>query len=89
MIFIIRTSKILLREVIIAISKYAFASTPFPLILSFETHCSAEQQNVMANILMEILGDMMVLVPFDENETRLPSPTDLLGKIIVKVLFYC
>lgn len=43
----------------------------------------------MANILMEILGDMMVLVPFDENETRLPSPTDLLGKIIVKVLFYC
>ncbi|KAJ1820904.1 1-phosphatidylinositol 4,5-bisphosphate phosphodiesterase delta-1, partial [Coemansia sp. RSA 2598] len=74
-----------LEYVIIAISRYAFAVSPYPVILSFETHCSLSQQARMATILKKHLGDMMVLAPVNgSNESALPSPNQLKHRIIIK-----
>ncbi len=35
----------------IAIAKYAFFSSPYPLILSLEVHCSKPQQIMMAEMM--------------------------------------
>ncbi|KAJ2659763.1 1-phosphatidylinositol 4,5-bisphosphate phosphodiesterase delta-1 [Coemansia sp. RSA 1200] len=79
------TTRILFEDVIIAISRYAFATSPYPVILSFETHCSLPQQARMAAILKKYLGKMMVLEPVDgEHESKLPSPNQLKHRIIVK-----
>ena len=44
------TSKISFREVLIAIKKSAFVSSPYPVILSIENHCSLSQQRKMATL---------------------------------------
>jgi hypothetical protein len=77
------TSKILFVDVIKVIKKYAFASSPYPVILSFENHCSADQQLRMAHIMKEIFGDMLALDPEKMGDT-LPSPEALKFKILVK-----
>ena len=80
-----RTSKITFQAVIQTIAKYAFVSSPFPLILSLENHCSFNQQIQMAKILREYLGDSLLLAPLTDSEfDRLPSPNALQNKIIVK-----
>ena len=38
-----RTTKILLSDTLVAIKEYAFAATPYPLILSIENHLKEEQ----------------------------------------------
>ncbi|EGB11462.1 hypothetical protein AURANDRAFT_21478, partial [Aureococcus anophagefferens] len=49
------TSKIPLRSVVVAIKKWAFYASPYPVILSLENHCSAAQCDVMAAIFAETL----------------------------------
>ena len=44
------TSKISFREVLIAIKKSAFVTSPYPVILSIENHCSLSQQRKMATL---------------------------------------
>lgn len=76
------TSKILFRDVIGAIKDYAFHSSPYPVILSIENHCSIKQQTIMARHIRSILGDL-VYAP-TELPDKIPSPADLMGKIILK-----
>jgi len=78
------TSKILFRDVIEAISTYAFVSSPYPLILSLELHCDIDQQEIMANIMRVKLGSWLVVEPLDTASINLPSPEDLKYKILVK-----
>uniref|UniRef100_UPI00398E56AC 1-phosphatidylinositol 4,5-bisphosphate phosphodiesterase eta-2a n=1 Tax=Pristiophorus japonicus TaxID=55135 RepID=UPI00398E56AC len=79
------TSKILFRDVIETINKYAFAKSEFPVILSIENHCSVPQQKKMAQYLCEILGDKLDVSSVQlDNMTQLPSPDSLKGKILVK-----
>ncbi|XP_041953686.1 1-phosphatidylinositol 4,5-bisphosphate phosphodiesterase eta-2a isoform X2 [Alosa sapidissima] len=79
------TSKILFKDVIETINKYAFVKNPYPVILSIENHCSIPQQKKMAQYLMEVLGDKLDLSSVTPNESgRLPSPEALKGKILVK-----
>jgi hypothetical protein len=67
------------------IKKYAFTTSPYPVILSIENHCSLPQQTKMAEIFEEIFGPMLLKLPIELDEKRrLTSPHDLKGKIIVK-----
>ncbi|CAO3569789.1 unnamed protein product [Mortierella alpina] len=78
------TSKILFRDVIEAISTYAFVNSPYPLILSLEIHCDLDQQEIMANIMRTKLGSWLVVAPLDSGLVLLPSPDQLKFKILVK-----
>ncbi|XP_029696941.1 LOW QUALITY PROTEIN: 1-phosphatidylinositol 4,5-bisphosphate phosphodiesterase beta-3-like [Takifugu rubripes] len=78
-----------LPEVIEAIAESAFKTSPYPVILSFENHVdSAKQQAKMAEYCRTIFGDALVIDPLEkyplEPGQPLPSPQELLGKILVK-----
>uniref|UniRef100_A0A8C1Q059 Phosphoinositide phospholipase C n=1 Tax=Cyprinus carpio TaxID=7962 RepID=A0A8C1Q059_CYPCA len=79
------TSKILFKDVIETINKYAFIKNQFPVILSIENHCSVPQQKKMAQYLTEVLGDKLDTssIPADPSGL-LPSPEALKGKILIK-----
>ncbi|CAL1547804.1 unnamed protein product [Lymnaea stagnalis] len=76
------TSKILFRDVIKAINEYAFITSPYPVILSIENHCSLQQQQVMANIMNLTFGEKIWRKEDDLIET--PTPEKLKNKIIIK-----
>eukprot|EP01098_Paradermamoeba_levis_P002351 TRINITY_DN12752_c0_g1_i1.p1 TRINITY_DN12752_c0_g1~~TRINITY_DN12752_c0_g1_i1.p1 ORF type:complete len:366 (-),score=76.72 TRINITY_DN12752_c0_g1_i1:4-1038(-) len=69
------------REAIKAIRDYSFATSPYPVIMSFENHCSVPQQDIMADILIEYLGPYF---PPPLRGDTLPSPDQLRGCIIIK-----
>ena len=50
-------------EVVAAIAEHAFTSSPLPVILSIEMHCSAKQQKKIAKELIDTLGDMLLRTP--------------------------
>lgn len=78
------TSKIPFKEVIETIAQYAFKTSPYPLILSVENHCSMEQQVVMAQHLRNILGKKLLTKPLNDQLQHLPSPEELMGRILIK-----
>ncbi|TSK92912.1 1-phosphatidylinositol 4,5-bisphosphate phosphodiesterase delta-4 [Bagarius yarrelli] len=79
------TSKILFKDVISTVAKYAFEASEYPLILSIENHCSIEQQTVMAELLKNILGDILLKTTINGKvPSVLPSPEELKGKILLK-----
>jgi phosphatidylinositol phospholipase C beta len=57
---------ILFKDVIYAIRDTAFVTTEFPLILSFENHCSKAQQYKLAKYCDEILGDLLLKEPIKD-----------------------
>uniref|UniRef100_A0AAY4CBE3 1-phosphatidylinositol 4,5-bisphosphate phosphodiesterase n=1 Tax=Denticeps clupeoides TaxID=299321 RepID=A0AAY4CBE3_9TELE len=83
------TSEISFKEVIEAIAECAFKTSPFPVILSFENHVdSPKQQAKMAEYCRSIFGDALLTEPFEkyplERGVPLPSPQELMGKILIK-----
>ncbi|KAL7386955.1 hypothetical protein ABVT39_016153 [Epinephelus coioides] len=79
------TSKILFKDVIVAIKEYAFKTSDYPVILSLENHCSVEQQEVMARHMSSILGSALVTSPLgDGMPDNFPSPEELKGKFLIK-----
>ncbi|KAI0239686.1 1-phosphatidylinositol 4,5-bisphosphate phosphodiesterase delta-1 [Lamellibrachia satsuma] len=78
------TSKILFKDVIVAISMYGFIASEYPVILSIENHCSIPQQRLMAKHLHEILGDLLYSNPMATLTDKLPSPDMLKKKVIIK-----
>lgn len=79
------TSSIPFLDCISIIGKHAFEESPYPLILSLEVHCNAEQQQVMVDIMIKEFGERLVREPYMINATILPSPEDLRHRILVKV----
>ncbi|XP_057678991.1 1-phosphatidylinositol 4,5-bisphosphate phosphodiesterase beta-4-like isoform X2 [Corythoichthys intestinalis] len=79
---------ILFKDVIQAIKETAFVTSEFPVILSFENHCSKPQQYKMAKYCEEIFGDFLQKQPLEnfpiESGRPLPSPNDLKRKILIK-----
>uniref|UniRef100_A0A671NIV9 Phosphoinositide phospholipase C n=1 Tax=Sinocyclocheilus anshuiensis TaxID=1608454 RepID=A0A671NIV9_9TELE len=62
-----------------------YQTSEYPLILSLENHCSVEQQKIMAQHLISILGSALITKPLgDQMPTCLPSPEELKGRFIVK-----
>ncbi|XP_074534141.1 1-phosphatidylinositol 4,5-bisphosphate phosphodiesterase zeta-1-like [Halichoeres trimaculatus] len=79
------TTKILFKDVITTVEQHAFEVSAYPVILSLENHCSKEQQEVMAQYLISILGDKLLRAPLDHQTSGdLPSPNDLQYKILIK-----
>ncbi|XP_056464967.1 1-phosphatidylinositol 4,5-bisphosphate phosphodiesterase beta-1-like [Gadus chalcogrammus] len=83
------TSEIPFKEVIEAIAECAFKTSPFPVILSFENHVdSLKQQAKMAEYCRSIFGEALLIDPLDkyplESGVPLPSPQELMGKILIK-----
>ncbi|XP_039593839.1 1-phosphatidylinositol 4,5-bisphosphate phosphodiesterase beta-4 isoform X3 [Polypterus senegalus] len=79
---------ILFKDVIQAIAETAFVTSQYPVILSFENHCSKSQQYKMAKYCEEIFGDLLLKQPLEgfplEPGQILPSPNDLKRKILIK-----
>ena len=44
-----------------------------------------EQQRHMARVFKEVLGDLLLTKPKEASADQLPSPSQLRGKIIIKV----
>lgn len=83
------TTEISFKEVIEAIAECAFKTSPFPILLSFENHVdSPKQQAKMAEYCRLIFGDALLMEPLEkyplEAGVPLPSPMDLMYKILVK-----
>ncbi|XP_017490705.1 PREDICTED: 1-phosphatidylinositol 4,5-bisphosphate phosphodiesterase-like, partial [Rhagoletis zephyria] len=76
------------KDVIYAIRDCAFVTSEYPVILSFENHCSKKQQYKLAKYCSEILGDLLLHEPLPnyplEPKMPLPSPNDLKFKILIK-----
>lgn len=53
------------QDVVVAIAETAFLTTDFPVILSFENHCSKANQLKMAKYCVESFGDMLLTKPLD------------------------
>ncbi|ERF75770.1 hypothetical protein EPUS_01600 [Endocarpon pusillum Z07020] len=79
------TSHVLFSDCISVISRYAFDVSPYPLILSLEVHCDAEQQGRMVHIMKDGFGERLVLEPIHESLRQLPTPEELKYRILVKV----
>ncbi|XP_051918314.1 1-phosphatidylinositol 4,5-bisphosphate phosphodiesterase beta-3 [Hippocampus zosterae] len=83
------TTEIPFKEVIEAIAESAFKTSPYPVILSFENHVdSAKQQAKMAEYCRTIFGDALLIDPLEKYPLvpgqALPSPQEMLGKILIK-----
>uniref|UniRef100_A0A8C9DF69 1-phosphatidylinositol 4,5-bisphosphate phosphodiesterase n=1 Tax=Prolemur simus TaxID=1328070 RepID=A0A8C9DF69_PROSS len=83
------TTEISFKEVIEAIAECAFKTSPFPILLSFENHVdSPKQQAKMAEYCRLIFGDALLMEPLEkyplDSGVPLPSPMDLMYKILVK-----
>ena len=65
-----------------------FISGPetYPVILSLEQHCCPKIQKTSARLFREILGEKLLSEPLEaiHHNSSLPSPSQLLGKIIIK-----
>ncbi|CAI4223333.1 unnamed protein product [Auanema sp. JU1783] len=76
------------KDVLYQIRDTAFARSDYPVILSFENHCSKSNQLKMARYCMDIFGDMLLTKPFEdfalEPAVPLPSPNRLKRKILIK-----
>ncbi|CAL8393798.1 unnamed protein product [Gadus morhua 'NCC'] len=79
---------ILFKDVIQAIRDTAFVTSEYPVILSFENHCSKPQQYKMAKYCEETFGELLLRLPLEgfpiEAGRPLPSPNDLKRKILIK-----
>ena len=71
-----------------SIVPFAFATSVYPLILSLEVRCDDQHQRTVAKILLQYLGKMLHRGPVSETDTALPSPQELQGKILIKVVLY-
>ncbi|KAF8634995.1 hypothetical protein AX15_000610 [Amanita polypyramis BW_CC] len=80
------TSKVSLREVCQAISKYGFVASIYPIVISAEMHCSLPMQEMVVDIMVEVFGDTLVRMEVGEHQEVdvLPSPEELKGKILFK-----
>ncbi|XP_038076534.1 1-phosphatidylinositol 4,5-bisphosphate phosphodiesterase beta-4-like isoform X1 [Patiria miniata] len=81
-------SDINFKDVIIAIRDTAFVTSEFPVILSFENHCTKFQQYKLAKYCEEYLGEYLLKEPLADHGLDsgipLPSPNKLKRKILIK-----
>ncbi|PHH49095.1 1-phosphatidylinositol 4,5-bisphosphate phosphodiesterase delta-4 [Ceratocystis fimbriata CBS 114723] len=79
------TSAVSFESCITSINKWAFYASPYPLWISLEVHTNPTQQARMVQIMKDIFGPLLVTEPLDPMSHTLPSPEELMGRIIIKV----
>ncbi|EDV19641.1 uncharacterized protein TRIADDRAFT_61893 [Trichoplax adhaerens] len=76
------------KDVMYAIADSAFKTSDYPVILSFENHCTTKQQQKLAQYCKTIFGDMLLNKILDDYPLEpgkpLPPPSALYRKIIIK-----
>ena len=81
-------TEIVLKDVLEAIADSAFKTSDFPIVLSFENHCSPRQQAKIANYCRKIFGDTLLTDPLPSFPLKpgvsLPTPASLRRKVIIK-----
>jgi len=82
------TSRVKFLDVLRAIDEAAFASSPLPVLISVEMHCSSDQQKKCARYMRSVFGDKLLL-PDDLSKlggaaAAVLSPEALAGRILVK-----
>ncbi|KAI1614039.1 phosphoinositide-specific phospholipase C [Exophiala viscosa] len=77
------THAVSFRSVCHAIKDSAFLTTDLPIIVSLEVHACHDQQEVMVDIIREVWSGL--LVDFDGDPQKLPTPESLRRKILIKV----
>ncbi|CDW90514.1 1-phosphatidylinositol-bisphosphate phosphodiesterase eta-2 [Stylonychia lemnae] len=86
------TSAITFRSVIEAVEECAFQYSQYPVIISLEMHCSQKQQEVIANHMIDVLGELNIYklpnyitsITQAEDIPRYPSPEELKRKYVIK-----
>lgn len=80
------TTRLGIREALRAVARYAFAASPWPLILCLEVHNTLPQQDVLASILRAELGPALLTqrLAYSAHAPHLPSPQELRGRILIK-----
>lgn len=77
------------RAVCATIRDHAFEKSSLPLIVSLEVHASAEQQEIMVELMHEYWKGLLVDLPLDPSQSfeqlNLPTLKELENKILVKV----
>nr|CAB3264928.1 1-phosphatidylinositol 4,5-bisphosphate phosphodiesterase beta-4 [Phallusia mammillata] len=76
------------KNILYAIKDSAFVVSEYPVVLSFETHCSKPLQLKMAKYCEEVFGEMLLTKPLEsfplERGIPLPPPSALKRRILIK-----
>jgi hypothetical protein len=77
-------------DVLSEIKKHAFVTSPYPLLLFIENHCSLTMQEMIAYYVLATFGDHLVpaneiAYGSDSSGRHLPSPEDLFEKVILVI----
>ncbi|RCN28929.1 Phosphatidylinositol-specific phospholipase C, X domain protein [Ancylostoma caninum] len=75
---------ITLRHTLECIKRYAFETSPYPVILTIENHVGLVQQRVMVDVFQEVLGDLLYLPHPRSAQLEFPSPNVLKKKILLR-----
>ncbi|KAL0945843.1 hypothetical protein HGRIS_012126 [Hohenbuehelia grisea] len=86
------TKDIPLRAICTAINKYAFVTSPYPLIISAEVHCGIEGQDQIVKVMKECFGNRLIsdedIIATGEvamkKIDKLPSVESLKEKFLLK-----
>ncbi|PNP74819.1 hypothetical protein FNYG_11833 [Fusarium nygamai] len=79
------TASISFRKVIATINKYTFIKSRFPLWISLKVHYNPNQQAIIVNIIKEAFGSRLVTETLEDCNNKLPSPSKLIERILIKV----
>ena len=72
-----------LEEILYELKETAFINSDLPVILSIENHLDERHQNIMANKLKSILGDLYIF-PYNEKPKYVPTLREMQKKFLVK-----
>ncbi|KAL8970786.1 MAG: hypothetical protein Q9197_003621 [Variospora fuerteventurae] len=80
------TKEVSFRSVCMAVRDAAFVHSDLPIIVSLEVHAGKDQQEIMVEIMEQIWKGLLVKPSSGDGQT-LPSPGELLKKILIKVKY--
>ena len=78
------TQRVRLDQMLHTIKEHAFKASEYPLIISLDIHCNAENQKAMAELCRNIFEESLVIFKVSMLETEMPSPEALKNKIVLK-----